>query len=71
MYRPFVLRSVQKPIKRGRLMGIVLHAGAKTTHRARKEIHDSKESITTLAKRYGVNHKTIIKWRKRATIDDL
>jgi transposase-like protein len=52
-------------------MGTILHAGAKTTHRIRKEIHDSKESIATLAARYGLNPKTIIKWRKRDDVNDL
>ncbi|MDR3117710.1 MAG: hypothetical protein LBT98_04075 [Puniceicoccales bacterium] len=52
-------------------MGIILHAGAMTTHRVRKEIHDSKESITALAKRYGINFKTVIKWRKRLNVNDL
>jgi transposase len=52
-------------------MEIILHAGAKTTHRVRKEIHDSKESIAALAKRYGINFKTVIKWRKRPNVNDL
>ncbi|MDR0727882.1 MAG: IS481 family transposase, partial [Puniceicoccales bacterium] len=51
-------------------MGYVLHGSAKTTHRIRKEIHDSKESIATLAVRYGVNFKTILKWKHREDVAD-
>lgn len=51
-------------------MGQVLHKCAKTTHRTRKEIQQSKEGILQLAKKYGVNHKTILKWRNRKTVED-
>ena len=33
-------------------MGNILHLNAKTTIRVRKEIHESKESILKLAKKY-------------------
>jgi hypothetical protein len=46
-------------------MGQILHKCAKTTHIIRKEIQDSKESIAKLAKKYNLNPKTIVKWRKR------
>jgi transposase-like protein len=46
-------------------MGQILHKCAKTTHVIRKEIQESKESIAKLAKKYNLNPKTIIKWRKR------
>lgn len=29
------------------------------------KIQDSKESIMSLARKYGINHKTVPKWRKR------
>lgn len=51
-------------------MGQILHKRATTTQRIRKEIQDSTESIATLAKRYGINPKTVIKWRKRISVED-
>jgi hypothetical protein len=39
-------------------MGYVLHGSAKTTRRIRKEIHDSRESIATLAARYVFDPQT-------------
>jgi len=51
-------------------MGQILHQRATTTERIRKEIQDSTESIATLAKRYGINPKTVIKWRKRSSVQD-
>ena len=52
-------------------MGQILHANARTTEKTRREIRDSKESIIKAAKRFGVNPKTIIKWRKREDTKDL
>lgn len=46
-------------------MGHMLHARARTTPEVRREIQNSQESLMTLAQRYGVNIKTIAKWRKR------
>lgn len=51
-------------------MGSVHHANAKTTVRVRKEIQESKESIAQLAKRYNLNPKTVIKWRKSGVSED-
>lgn len=51
-------------------MGQVLHARARTTSEVRREIQNSKESLITLSERYGVNPKTIEKWRKRDFIHD-
>jgi transposase InsO family protein len=44
-------------------MGSIHHANAKTTVRIRKEIQDSEESISTLAAKYNLNPKTIMKWK--------
>ncbi|MBL3284883.1 IS481 family transposase domain protein [Rickettsiales endosymbiont of Paramecium tredecaurelia] len=52
-------------------MGQILHANARTTEAIRREIRDSKESIEKAAKRFNVNPKTIIKWRKREDTKDL
>ena len=51
-------------------MGHMLHARARTTPEVRREIQNSQESLMTLAQRYGVNIKTIAKWRKRNFIHD-
>ncbi|MDR2800369.1 MAG: hypothetical protein LBB52_03770 [Desulfovibrio sp.] len=46
-------------------MGHMLHARARTTPAVHREIQNSQESLIKLAARYGVNPKTIEKWRKR------
>ena len=46
-------------------MGQVLHGGATTTEAVRRAIHHSQESLRALAKRYGVNPKTVAKWKAR------
>jgi len=51
-------------------MGQVLHGSARTTEAVRRAIQHSQESLRALAKRYGVNQKTIAKWRKRTTVCD-
>lgn len=52
-------------------MGQVLHGSTRTTEVIRRAIQHSEESLRTLAKRHGVNPKTIAKWRKRKTTADL
>lgn len=52
-------------------MGQLLHKCAKTTFRIREEIQNSKESIAKLAKSYSINPKTVIKWKKRSSVEDL
>ena len=51
-------------------MGSILHGNATTTPRVRKEIQESTESIAKLAKRYGINEKTVLKWKHRSTTTD-
>jgi transposase InsO family protein len=51
-------------------MGQVLHGGATTTASVRRAIQHSQESLRVLAKRYGINPKTVQKWRKRETVAD-
>ena len=51
-------------------MGNILHLNAKTTIRIRKEIQESKKSILKLAKKYSLNPKTIVKWKKRENLED-
>jgi transposase-like protein len=51
-------------------MASVLHGSARTTPRLRAELQASKESSRALAARYGLNSKTVDKWRKRTTTAD-
>jgi len=48
----------------------VLHGSARTKPRLRGEFQTSKESSRALAARYGLNPKTVAKWRKRTTTAD-
>ena len=52
-------------------MGQVLHGCATTTEAVRRAVQNSQESLRTLAKRYGINQKTVRKWRNRASVADL
>src|SRR5215210_6250630 len=48
----------------------VLHGSARTTPRVRAELQRSQESTRALAARYGLNPKTVAKWRGRTTTAD-
>ena len=52
-------------------MGQVLHRSATTTEAVRPAIQGSQEGLRTLAKRYGINQKTVAKWKKRSSVSDL
>ena len=52
-------------------MGQVLHGSATTTEAIRRAIQHSQESLRALAKRYGINQKTVAKWKKRDSVADL
>jgi transposase InsO family protein len=52
-------------------MGQVLHGCATTTEAVRRAIQHSQESLRSLAKRYGINPKTVAKWKKRSSVVDL
>ena len=47
-------------------MGQILHGCATTTEAVRRAIQHSQESLRALAKRYGINQKTVAKWKKRS-----
>ena len=51
-------------------MGQVLHGSARTTEAVRRAIQHSEESLRALAKRHGINQKTVAKWKKRETVAD-
>ena len=52
-------------------MGQVHHGSATTTAAVRRAIQRSQESMRQLAKHYGINPKTLAKWKKRASVADL
>jgi transposase InsO family protein len=52
-------------------MGQVLHGSATTTEAVRRAIQHSQASLRALARRYGINPKTVAKWKKRSSVTDL
>jgi len=54
----------------GCTLGQVLHGSATTTEAVRRAIQRSQESLRTLAKRHGINPKTVAKWKKRSSVVD-
>jgi transposase InsO family protein len=51
-------------------MGQILHGSATTTHAIRAAIQRSKAPLKELSERYGLNPKTVAKWKKRAFVHD-
>jgi hypothetical protein len=51
-------------------MGQVLHGSATTTEAIRRAIQHSKESLRALSRRYGINQKTVRKWKARSSVVD-
>lgn len=45
--------------------------GAPRRLRQSVAIHHSQERLRTLSRRYGINQKTVAKWRKRSSVADL
>ena len=52
-------------------MGQVLHGSATTTEAVRRAIQHSQASLRTLARRHGINPKTVAKWKKRTSTADV
>ena len=52
-------------------MGQVLHGCATMTEAIHRAIQHSQESLRVLARRYGINQKTVAKWKRRASVVDL
>lgn len=48
-------------------MGQILHGSATTT----EAVRHSQESLMVLSKRYSINPKTVAKWKKRSSVEDL
>ena len=51
-------------------MGQVRHGSATTTHAVRAAIQRSQASLSELSREFGINPKTVAKWRKRQTVED-
>jgi hypothetical protein len=51
-------------------MAGLLHGSARTTPRVRAALQASQEATRVLAARYGLNPKTVTKWRGRTTTAD-
>jgi len=52
-------------------MGQIHHGSATTTAAVRRAIQHSQESLRALAKRYGINQKTVAKWKGRTSVADV
>jgi hypothetical protein len=51
-------------------MGQILHGSATTTYAIRAAIQRSEAPLKELSERYGLNPKTVAKWKKRAFVHD-
>ena len=51
-------------------MGQLLHGCAATTHAVRAAIQRSQASIAELSRTYGLNPKTVAKWKQRDDVND-
>jgi transposase InsO family protein len=51
-------------------MGQVLHNCATTTHAVRAAIQRSQASVSEIAEQFGINQKTVRKWRARQSVED-
>src|ERR1041384_1975445 len=49
----------------------ILHGSATTTEAVRRAIQHSQASLRALARRYGINQKTVAKWKRRSSVADL
>ena len=54
----------------GRALGQALHGSATTTEAVRRAIQHSQASLRTLAKRSGIDPKTVAKWKRRSSVAD-
>lgn len=52
-------------------MGQVRDGSATTTHAVRAATQRSQTSIAELSRELGINPKTVAKWRKRTTVEDM
>ncbi len=52
-------------------IGQILHGSARTAEAVRRAIQNSQESLRALSTRYGINPKTVAKWKRRTAAKDL
>ncbi len=52
-------------------MGQVRHGSATTTHAVRAAIQRSQASLAQLSQELGIKPRTVAKWRKRTTVEDM
>jgi transposase-like protein len=71
MFDPGIWWCIIFPGLEGCAMGQVLHASATTTEAIRRAIQHSQASLRELAGRYGINPKTVAKWKRRTSVSDL
>jgi transposase-like protein len=55
----------------GSNMGQVRHGSATTTHAVRAAIQRSQASLAQLSHELGINPKTVAKWWKQSTVEDM
>src|ERR1044071_8749400 len=70
MFNPMVSWCSLLTRVEGCAMGQIHHVSATTTAAIRRAIRRSQGSLRQLAKRYGINPKTVTKWRKRRSTAD-
>src|SRR5271156_7113261 len=71
MFSPGLCWSILIERLEGCAMGQILHGSATTTEAVRRAIQHSQASLRAQAKRYGINPKTVAKWKKRGSVADL
>ena len=64
-----MVRSFRK--NGGNTIGQVRHGSATTTHAVKAATQRSQASLSQLSQELGINPKTVAKWRKRATVDNM
>src|ERR1700722_2816176 len=52
-------------------MAQILHGSATTTEAIRRAIQHSQASLRALSRRYGLNQKTVAKWKRRTSVADI
>lgn len=62
---------MQRSVMEEKPVGQILHDCATTTHAVRAAIQRSKASVADLAEQYGINQKTVRKWRARKSVEDM
>jgi hypothetical protein len=52
-------------------MAQILHGSATTTEAIRRAMQHSQASLRALSRRYGINQKTVAKWKRRTSVVDI